>query len=114
MLKPHQVRAVQELAAADPRLSLTKIARRTGISRGAVTRVLRGRTGEQQSRRSGEINCSPDPLSPVLADPDLVEPYRCGTCGNKVQYRPCKICPALRRLDRTRTIKIQDRHKPAA
>lgn len=103
-LRPDQIRAVQELAAAEPGLSLTKIAQRTKISRASVTTILRG--CGQQSAVSGQQEAE--------SDPDLVPPYRCRDCGHTVSYQPCKICQANRILDSTRTLRLAGRPRRAA
>jgi len=100
-LRPDQIRAVQELAAAEPRLSQTKLAQRTGVSRASVQRILSTPDLRPQTSDSE-------------ADPDLVPPYRCRDCGHTVSYQPCKICQANRILDSTRTLRLADRPKRAA
>jgi hypothetical protein len=80
MLAESLVAHVAELLA-DGRISQRRIARLTGVSRGTVGAIARGRR--------------PLDLRPKCADEEsfrpLGPPARCRGCGGKV-YMPCQLC----------------------
>jgi len=65
-------------------LSQRKIADRTGVSRGTVNAIARGRRGLYGSE--------PPPDMPTLCCWEL-PPERCTGCGGKV-FKPCVLCRA--------------------
>src|ERR1700731_3679163 len=80
MLAESLVAHVAELLA-DGRISQRKIARLTGVSRGTVGAIARGRR---------PLDLRPKGPDEVFSRP-LAPPIRCRGCGGKV-YMPCLLC----------------------
>lgn len=79
------VRQVQKLWAAE-KWSQRKIARKLGLCRKSVRRIVDVQRGLQVHR--------PDDEPPIDAPP-AERPQRCPGCGGKV-YLPCRLCAARR------------------
>lgn len=80
MLAPSIVAEIRRLLA-EAKLSQRKIAKLTGISRGTVGAIARGRRPDYQPR----------PKTDGESDRPSGPPQRCGTCGGMV-YMPCRLC----------------------
>ncbi len=76
---------------AEGRMSQRRIAKKMGVSRGAVAGVANGqRPDYDELRRRREENQEPIPLGPLA---------RCSTCGGMV-YLPCRLCQIREQLAR--------------
>jgi hypothetical protein len=79
---------------AEGKLSQRKIARQTGVSRGIVGLIAKGKRPDYQPRQVEEdlwANSGP--------------PERCPTCGAKV-YMPCRLCGLRQRLAEKQTPRV--------
>ena len=83
MLAQYQVDRVRRLLARE-KLSYRRIARRTGVSRGAIAEIAAGRQPDPPPKKR-EVVYDDDFEKP------LVPPRRCPTCGGFV-YPPCRLC----------------------
>jgi transcriptional regulator with XRE-family HTH domain len=82
MLAPYQVDHIRKLLF-EKKLSSRQIARRTGVSRGAIAEIAAGRRPVEATERSDEAEDDFEvPLDP---------PQRCPTCGDWV-FPPCRLC----------------------
>lgn len=86
MLAPSIVAKIRCLLAED-KLSQRKIAKLTGISRGTVGAIARGRRPDYQQR----------PKTNDESDRPSGPPQRCGTCGGMV-HMPCRLCGLRKQL----------------
>ena len=89
MLAPSIVAQIHRLLAED-KLSQRKIAKLTGISRGTVGAIARGRRPDYKPR----------PKTDDEFDRPSGPPQRCGTCGGMV-YMPCRLCGLRKQLAST-------------
>ncbi len=91
MLPWDRIEQVRRLLAAGE-LSQREIARRTGVSRGTVNSVARGRIDPERRRRAVDV---PEPFP----RPGRGVYVRCPECGGMVQM-PCLAC-RIRATSRT-------------
>lgn len=88
MISSHVVAEVRRLLE-EGRLSQRKIAQWTGVSRGTVHAIARGRRPDCEARRCRRTDAVTPPSGP---------PRRCPGCGGMVQM-PCLLCQ-LRAIQR--------------
>ncbi len=79
-LDPSLAARIREMLAR--RLPIQEIRRKTGVSRSAIRRQA-VRLDESQNDEQAEAD-----LPPLRTVPE----YRCGICGHKVIFDPCRIC----------------------
>lgn len=87
MIAPDVVQEVRRLLIEE-HLSQRNVAIRTGVSRGTVHAIARGKRADCLPRAEAEEEM-PSPMGPLR---------RCPTCGGKVQM-PCLLC-RLRQMQR--------------
>ena len=83
MLPPSVVNEIRRLLTGEG-LSYREIVRITGVSRGTVGLIARGKRPDYEARR---VARGDDPLEPTGP------PQRCPGCGGLV-YLPCRLCDA--------------------
>ncbi len=89
MLALSMVAEIRRLLAED-KLSQRKIAKLTGISRGTVGAIARGRRPDYE----------PQPKTEDEFDRPSGPPQQCATCGGMV-YMPCRLCALRKQLAAT-------------